>query len=93
MRQNKLDHPRASLLKEIEDLPETAFVSARYAAALLDSSPSVLANWRSQRRGPPYCGNRTFIRYRLSDLYAWIAAREGETLLIQPQLMRPETLA
>ena len=59
-----------------------AFVTARQAAAFLDSSPSVLANWRSQRRGPPYCGNGDFIRYRIVDLHNWMARRSREVLLL-----------
>ncbi len=85
MHHKNCDFSRAHLLKEIEDLPETALVSARHAAALLDSSPSVLANWRSQRRGPPYCGNGAFIRYRLIDLYNWIEKRAGEIHSFEPQ--------
>ena len=69
---------RAQLLNELESLPETALVSVRLAAAALDTSPGVLANWRSQRRGPPYCGHGDFIRYRLSELYEWISNRAGE---------------
>ena len=69
---------RVQLLIDLEGLPIAALVSARHAAAVLDSSPSVLANWRSQRRGPPYCGNGDFIRYRLRDLHAWMAHRADE---------------
>jgi len=69
---------RVALLSEIENLPNTAFVSSRHAAALLDGSPSVLANWRSQRRGPAYCGNGDFIRYRVIDLHHWMAQRSHE---------------
>ena len=69
---------RVQLLIDLEGLPNTAYVSARHAAALLDSTPSVLANWRSQRRGPPYCGNGDFIRYRIIDLQQWMAKRACE---------------
>jgi len=69
---------RAQLLEELENLPDTALVSVRHAAAALDTSPGVLANWRSQRRGPPYCGHGDFIRYRISELYWWISNRAGE---------------
>jgi hypothetical protein len=72
---------RADLLFQVRDLPEDAFVSARHAAAVLDTSISVLANWRSQRRGPSYCGNHGFIRYRLSALHAWMSQRRGEVMM------------
>jgi hypothetical protein len=69
---------RAELLLQVHGLPGDAFVSARHAAAVLDTSTSVLANWRSQRRGPTYHGNGDFIRYQLSTLYAWMSQRAGE---------------
>jgi hypothetical protein len=69
---------RVDLLAEIESLPASAFVSPYHAAAYIDSTPSVLANWRSQRRGPRYHGARDFVRYRLSDLDEWMATRANE---------------
>jgi hypothetical protein len=75
---NRVALTRAQLLLDIEELSCDSFVSARHAAAVLDTSPSVLANWRSQRRGPRYCGNGDFIRYQLRDLHSWMSQRAGE---------------
>jgi hypothetical protein len=69
---------REELLAEIARLPESAFVPAAHAAAYLDSTPDVLLNWRSQRRGPRYYGNGNFIRYRISDLDSWMSSRADE---------------
>lgn len=69
---------RAELLKNIEHLPPFTFLDARHAAAILGTSPGVLANWRSQRRGPPYCGNGHFVRYQYSALMDWINRRASE---------------
>jgi len=34
------------------------------AAAYIGSTPGVMLNWRSQRRGPRYHGKNDFVRYR-----------------------------
>ena len=69
---------RASLLAEIADLPPSAFIPTAHAAAYLGSTPGVLQSWRSQRRGPRFHGSNEFVRYRISDLDLWMAARAGE---------------
>jgi hypothetical protein len=70
---------RARLLAEIEGLPDDAFITARHAAAFIDTSVGQLANWRFQRRGPPFVSGRRFIRYRLADLRSFMANRLKET--------------
>ena len=69
---------RADLLAEIADLPPSAFVPTVKAAAYIASTPAVMMNWRSQRRGPRYHGKNEFIRYRISDLDQWMSARANE---------------
>jgi hypothetical protein len=69
---------RAELLAEVAGLPPSAFISTAHAAAYLGSSPGVLLNWRSQRRGPRYHGKNDFVRYRLSELDDWMSARADE---------------
>ena len=69
---------RADLLAEIADLPPSAFVTTLQAAAYIGSTPAVLFNWRSQRRGPRYHGSNDFIRYRIADLDLWMSARADE---------------
>jgi Helix-turn-helix domain len=69
---------RADLLAEIADLPPSAFVTTAQAAAYLSTSPAVMMNWRSQRRGPRYHGKNEFIRYRLSNLDLYMSARADE---------------
>jgi hypothetical protein len=60
---------RARLLAEITDLPDNAYVTSKHAAAFLDTTPAQLANWRMQRRGPPFVGgDARFVRYKISDL-------------------------
>jgi hypothetical protein len=70
---------RDDLLAEIAGLPADAFISTTHAAAYLGSSPGVLLNWRSQRKGPRFHGSGNFIRYRISDLDDVIA--RGRSLL------------
>lgn len=49
-------------------------VRAKDAAKILDRSPRTLANWRVMGRGPKFVGSGSGLRYRLSDLTAWIDA-------------------
>jgi hypothetical protein len=75
----KDDRDRARLLAEIENLPDDAFVTSRHAAALIDTTPGQMANWRMHRRGPPFVSGRRFIRYRIADLRAYMTNRIQET--------------
>jgi hypothetical protein len=69
---------RITILNEIANLPPSAFLTAAEAAAFLNTTVGVLANWRSARCGPRYHGANTFIRYRLKDLDEWISQRAWE---------------
>jgi hypothetical protein len=69
---------RAELLAEVAGLPPSAFIPTAHAAAYLGSSPGVMLNWRSQRRGPRYHGKNDFVRYRISDLDNWMLTRANE---------------
>jgi len=44
-------------------------------ALLVLGSPSTLAHWRSEGRGPAYIKIGWRVAYRGSDLNAWLAAR------------------
>jgi hypothetical protein len=78
IRKDRPARSRADLLAEIETLPSSAFINTAQAAAYIGSSPGVLLNWRSQRRGPRYHGSNDFIRYRVADLDTWMSARSDE---------------
>ena len=78
VREHVSEKTRADLLAEIADLPPSAFIPTAHAAAYLGSTPAVLMNWRSQRRGPRYHGKNEFIRYRISELDRWMSARANE---------------
>src|SRR4051795_1275935 len=73
-----LEKSRAKLLAEIDGLPPSAFIATAHSAAYIGSSPGVMLNWRSQRRGPRYHGKDDFVRYRISDLDTWMSARANE---------------
>jgi hypothetical protein len=76
----KLRRTRAQLLAEMDKLPDDAFVSAKHAAAFIDGSEQGLANWRYERRGPPFFrGGRRFVRYRLGDLRKFMADQAKTT--------------
>jgi predicted DNA-binding transcriptional regulator AlpA len=63
--------------KSTEDLTTERLLDARQAAAMLAVSPATLATWRCRKRyGLPYMhiGGGRSVRYRLSDLQAFITA-------------------
>ena len=76
---------REELLAEIAGLPPSAFVTTAQAAAYIGSTPGVMLNWRSQRRGPRYHGKNDFVRYRMCDLDLWMSCRADE--------IRPEAVS
>jgi hypothetical protein len=46
------------------------------AALFIGVAVGTLAQWRSQRRGPPFVKiERRLVRYRLADLEAYLASR------------------
>ena len=55
--------------------PDPIYLTPLEVAARLRTSRGVLANWRSQGRGPAYLKLEGSILYRLSDLEAWEAER------------------
>jgi hypothetical protein len=84
LRDRVSEKSREELLAEIADLPPSAFIPTAHAAAYLGSTPGVMLNWRSQRKGPRYHGRGNFIRYRISDLDLWMASRADEVRLDDP---------
>jgi len=78
IRTSAAEKSRAELLAEVAGLPPSAFIPTAHAAAYLGSSPGVMLNWRSQRRGPRYHGKNDFVRYRISDLDMWMSTRANE---------------
>ncbi|WUI00242.1 helix-turn-helix domain-containing protein [Spirillospora sp. NBC_00431] len=53
---------------------EDRLLRSKDAAEYLNRSPGTLANWRCQGTGPRFTGSGAGIRYRLSELDAWIKA-------------------
>ncbi len=57
-----------------------SLLTPRQAAEYLGMPESTLAQWRSQRRGPPYIKlELRLVRYRASDLESWLNQRIVET--------------
>jgi excisionase family DNA binding protein len=55
-------------------------LTPKQAAELLGLPEGTLAQWRSQRRGPPYVKMEfRLVRYRRSDLEEWIEKRMVQT--------------
>lgn len=47
-------------------------LTAEQTAAYLSLSPATLRNWRAKRTGPRWLGSQRRVRYRVSDLQAWL---------------------
>ena len=57
-----------------------ALLTPKEAAEFLGIPEGTLAQWRSQRRGPPFIKlELRLVRYRVSELEAWLEGRTVET--------------
>ncbi|MBW3068990.1 helix-turn-helix domain-containing protein [Actinomyces sp. 594] len=55
-------------------------LTTKELARVLGVAPRTLDNWRSASRGPAYFRFEHVVRYRMSDVEAWLAAQKVETL-------------
>lgn len=59
----------------------SVLLTPRQAADFLGVPESTLAQWRSQRRGPPYIKLESrLVRYRVAELEAYLAGHAVETV-------------
>ena len=66
----------SKLVKTAGTMPMAALLSAEDVAAITGLSVETLAQWRSQKKGIPFLKlSRNVVRYRQSDLDAWLAER------------------
>jgi len=57
-----------------------SLLTPKQAAGYLGLPEATLAQWRSQRRGPPYIKlELRLVRYRRADLEEWLARQTIET--------------
>jgi predicted DNA-binding transcriptional regulator AlpA len=62
--------------KALHTVAENRLLTPEDVAAITGLSVETLAQWRSQKRGPPYLKiSRNCVRYRQSDLDGWVAER------------------
>ena len=60
------------------ETPIDQFLTTRDVAAILSLNPQTVIEWRRGRNGPPWVRiGQKAIRYRRSDLEAWIATGEA----------------
>jgi hypothetical protein len=72
---------REMLLAEFNALPDESFTSSAHASAYIGTSQQVLANWRSNRRGPEFVTDgEKFVRYKVGSLRAFMADRVKATV-------------
>jgi hypothetical protein len=65
-------YSREELLEEVASATDDAYLTARHAAAFLNTTER--ANWRQKKRGPQFKRTDRFIRYRKRDLKAFMEA-------------------
>jgi Helix-turn-helix domain len=67
--------------KEMDAMPEVVdrLLLPVEAAELLGVTPSTLSFWRVQRRGPAFIKAGHAVRYRSSDIAAFVARNRRET--------------
>jgi predicted DNA-binding transcriptional regulator AlpA len=64
----------------------SGLLTSKKAAEFLGIPEGTLAQWRSQRRGPPYIKlEERLVRYRLVDLESYLSRRSIETNLTASQ--------
>jgi predicted DNA-binding transcriptional regulator AlpA len=79
-RQRKSEPALEDLRAEFASMPDDAYCSDRYAAAYLGTSRPVLANLRSQKRGPPFVRmGKRLVRYKVGSLRQHMADRVKQT--------------
>ena len=61
--------------RDDKDVTVTNLLTTTEAAAALALAPKTLRNWRSQGLGPPFIRLGGAIRYRETDLLAWVDAQ------------------
>ena len=59
--------------------PDALATTAQVAAFLHDIPPHTLEQWRSQGKGPKYIKVGRHVRYRWSDVQAWLDAQSVVT--------------
>lgn len=67
-------------------IPGETHLNEQEAANYLNVSLSGLRKWRTRRVGPRYCRFGRLIRYRQSDLDAWVDARSSKRDEMNPQM-------
>lgn len=65
----------ATQVVRLEDM-----LSTEELAGILSLSSRTLDNWRSDSRGPVYFRIEGTVRYRMSDVAAWLEGRRVQTL-------------
>lgn len=63
---------------ESNSVPEP-LLTAEQLAAELGVSPKTLPQWRFKRKGPAYVKVGLLVRYRRSDVDAWLEAQTVQT--------------
>lgn len=69
-----------AMVPSLHELPKTALIGSRQAAAYLGCSAQWLAVLRMRNAGPAYIKHGTWVRYRVSDLDAWTARHRVATV-------------
>jgi hypothetical protein len=80
---DRLDRVERTLTRILACLDREEFLTEREAAALRRKSVYALRKERARRAGPPFIKDGNAVRYRKSELLAWLEANSRETLSSQ----------
>jgi predicted DNA-binding transcriptional regulator AlpA len=69
-------NPAIIMAQPTSPKPKSTLLSQDETALFLGVSKNSLEKWRSERRGPVYVKVGRLVRYRLSDLEAYLTNRE-----------------
>jgi len=61
-------------------------LTEKEAASRLRARPSTLRAWRSKKIGPPYVRVGKLVRYRASEIEAYIVAETVATMRVRPEV-------
>ncbi len=84
----KTDKPRLNIINEFEQAPDTALFTQDTVAALLNCSLATIERDRWAGTGIPFIKIGRLVRYRKTDVRAWLANHQPVQSTTQAQLMK-----
>ena len=84
----KTDKSRLTMIQEYEQAPDTALFTQETVAALLNCSLATIERDRWAGTGIPFIKIGRLVRYRKTDIQAWLASHTAVQSTTQAQLIK-----